>query len=92
MPSAARIQAFLDKPVMAAVFFLSGVIWDTLTLTRIDRLLDNLVLLFYLVVLGGLIVVSARTDLNASVAVTSGREGQPSWWSEPLELRRAFPA
>ena len=32
-----KIQSVLAKPFMPAVFFFSGVGYDTLTLTRIDR-------------------------------------------------------
>ena len=45
---------------MSAVFFVLGVPYDTLTLTRIDRLQDNLILLFYLVALGFLVVLTGR--------------------------------
>ncbi len=55
-----RVQSLLAKPFMPAVFFLSGVTYDTLTLTRIDRLQDNLILLLYLVALGFLIVLTGR--------------------------------
>lgn len=74
-----RIEAFLEKPIMAAVFFLGGVIWDTATLTRIDRVRDNLILLLYLLALGCLIVVSARADLRASLHPQVGTEGQLPW-------------
>lgn len=40
--------------------FAGGFLWDSLTLRRIDRLSDNLLLAFYLTALGVLIVVSAR--------------------------------
>ncbi len=36
-------------------FFFSGFTWDSMTLTRIDRLLDNLILLAYLILMGLLI-------------------------------------
>ena len=55
-----KIQSVLAKPFMPAVFFFSGVGYDTLTLTRIDRLQDNLILLLYLVTLGFLIVLTGR--------------------------------
>ena len=32
-----RVHSLLAKPFMPAVFFLSGVTYDTFTLTRIDR-------------------------------------------------------
>lgn len=59
-----KIQSALTKPFMPAVFFLSGVIYDTLTLTRIDRLLDNLVLMLYLALLGALIVLTGRLGIE----------------------------
>lgn len=59
-----RVQSLLAKPFMPAVFFLSGVTYDTLTLTRIDRLLDNLVLLLYLLLLGLLIVLTGRLGIE----------------------------
>jgi hypothetical protein len=37
--------------------FAGGILYDSLTLGRIDRLLDNLVLLAYLILLGGLITL-----------------------------------
>ena len=55
-----RVHSLLAKPFMPAVFFLSGVTYDTFTLTRIDRLQDNLILLLYLVLLGALIVLTGR--------------------------------
>jgi hypothetical protein len=59
-----RVQSLLAKPFMPAVFFLSGVTYDTFTLTRIDRLLDNLVLLLYLLLLGLLIVLTGRLGIE----------------------------
>ncbi len=60
MSPVAKLQSVLAKPFMPAVFFLSGVTYDTVTLTRIDRLQDNLILLLYLVLLGALIVLTGR--------------------------------
>lgn len=64
MLPAAKIRAALAKPFMPAVFFFSGVTYDTLTLSRIDRLLDNLILLLYLSLLGVLIVLTVRADMK----------------------------
>ena len=58
MSPLANVQSVLARPFMSAVFFVSGVLYDTLTLTRIDRLQDNLILLFYLVALGFLVVLT----------------------------------
>jgi hypothetical protein len=64
MSPLAKVQSILTKPFMPAVFFLSGVTYDTLTLTRIDRLQDNLLLLIYLLVLGVLIVLTGRLGIE----------------------------
>lgn len=58
------LRTVLAKPFMPAVFFLSGVTYDTLTLTRIDRLQDNLLLLIYLLLLGVLIVLTGRLGIE----------------------------
>lgn len=65
MSPLARVQSLLTKPFMPAVFFLSGVIYDTVTLTRIDRLQDNLILLLYLAMLGALIVLTGRVGMES---------------------------
>lgn len=59
-----KVQAILAKPFMPAVFFCSGVTYDSLTLTRIDRLQDNLLLLIYLLLLGVLIVLTGRLGIE----------------------------
>lgn len=56
----AKLRAALSKPFVPILSFFGGVAYDTLTLTRIDRLLDNLILLLYLAVLGLLIVFIGR--------------------------------
>ena len=61
---APRLRAALAKPFLPVVFFFGGVTYDTITLTRIDRLLDNVLLLLYLSVLGILIVVHARGSVG----------------------------
>jgi hypothetical protein len=60
----AKAQTLLAKPLMPALFFLSGVTYDTLTLTRIDRLQDNLLLQIYLLLLGVLIVLTGRLGVE----------------------------
>lgn len=50
----------------AAVCFFGGILYDSLTLGRIDRLADNLILLAYLSVLGGLIVLVGRLQTGQS--------------------------
>ena len=67
------LEAAKDKPwaqrtgqvyerYSAAAFFLGGVLWDTATLTRIDRLFDNVFLLTYIVLLGALITIAALVE------------------------------
>ncbi len=50
----------LSKPLAPVFFFFAGVTYDTLTLTRIDRFLDNLILLVDLALLGSLILLVLR--------------------------------
>ncbi|MGQ0811505.1 MAG: DUF2914 domain-containing protein [Nitrospiraceae bacterium] len=81
MLATARIQAAFAKPFMPAVFFFSGVGYDTLTLTRIDRLQDNLILLLYLALLGFLIILTGRLGLDRPSQVADGLgEGPTSHW------------
>jgi hypothetical protein len=63
MSPLATVQSIFARPFMSAVFFVLGVLYDTLTLTRIDRLQDNLILLFYLVALGFLVVLTGRHSM-----------------------------
>ena len=48
------------RPIRAGIFFLGGIVYSELRLTRIDRRLDNGILFFYLVALGGLLVADRR--------------------------------
>lgn len=64
MVSMERFQSVLGKPYLPPLFFFSGVTYDTLVLTRIDRLRDNLLLLLYLTLLGFLIVLTGRLGTN----------------------------
>lgn len=66
MVSMPRFQSVLGKPYLPPLFFLSGVTYDTVTLTRIDRLQDNLLLLLYLALLGFLIVLTGRLGTNGA--------------------------
>lgn len=59
-----KMQEVWTQPLTTAVFFFGGVAYDTLTLTRIDRLLDQLILLLYLSLLGALIVLTGRAQLG----------------------------
>jgi hypothetical protein len=82
----ARLRAALSKPFLPAVFFFSGVTFDSLTLSRIDSLLDNLFLLLYLSLLGALIILTARMDTRmGGGAPAAGLDGVPGLvaWAQP---------
>ena len=59
-----KLHSTILKPFLPALFFFAGVTYDTLTLTRIDRLFDNLILLLYLTLLGTLIILTGRFQLG----------------------------
>ena len=61
----ARLRSAFSNPLLPPVFFFAGVGYDTLTLSRIDRLQDNLILLLYLVLLGVLIILTGREEFQA---------------------------
>lgn len=50
------------EKIAAPTAFLGGVTYDSLTITRIDRLFENLIILLYLVLLGAAIVAYARME------------------------------
>ena len=87
MSPVAKLQSVLAKPFMPAVFFLSGVTYDTLTLTRIDRLQDNLILLLYLVLLGALIVLTGRLGVGP---VDTAESEQPAGLARLLVRTRPY--
>lgn len=58
-----RPRAAFTKLLPPVLFFFAGVTYDTVTLTRIDQLFDNLMLLFDLSLLGLLIVLTGRAAL-----------------------------
>ena len=73
-PLSTKLRAALAKPFLPVVCFFAGVTYDTVTLTRIDRLLDNLILLLYLVLLGSLIVLKGRADFGKAQFLQAGTE------------------
>ncbi len=54
--------------VVPPTLFFGGVTWDALTLQRIDALLDNLILGFYLVLLGGCVVLATLDHNDRPIA------------------------
>ena len=67
--TAQKLRIIVGKPLVPVFCFFAGVTYDSLTLTRIDRLLDNALLLTYLTVLGGLIVLTGRMTVFPETTV-----------------------
>lgn len=80
MLSFARLRVALAKPFLPVVFFFAGVAYDSVTLTRIDRLMDNLILLLYISLLGALIILTGRADLAKAgmPGVAAGASSAPA--------------
>jgi hypothetical protein len=80
-----RYERFL--PVFT---FSAGFIWDSLTLTRIDRLSDSLILLGYIIGLGIMIVVVLRRQWGASLPRWAGRLEPHFLWAIQFLLGGLF--
>ncbi len=59
-----RFQSGIFQPFLPAGFFIAGVTYDSLTLSRIDHLTDNLLFLLYLSLLGTLVIITGRFQLG----------------------------
>jgi hypothetical protein len=70
-----KLYARHEKYAAIALFVL-GFIWDSLTLRRVDSLLDNIILLGYLVLIGILIIFTLRRQ----------RGRVPAPWVQRLEV------
>src|SRR5438132_9909077 len=70
---AQTIRTAFHRPIIPVTFFFGGVTFDTFTLTRIDRLSDNLILLANLTLLGVLIVLMSRADIGSTTTETMPR-------------------
>ena len=58
----AKIAGLYEKheKYVAIAIFVIGFLWDSLTMTRVDNPIDNIILLFYLILIGTLIVFTLR--------------------------------
>lgn len=65
-----------------AAFFLGGTIWDAATVYRIDSLIDNGLVITYLVLLGALIPISALVE---SGRLTGARLEKARPWLVPIK-------
>src|SRR5438034_10668265 len=70
---AQTIRTAFHRLIIPVAFFFVGVAFDTFTLTRIDRLSDNLILLANLTLLGVLIVLMSRADRGSTTPETVPR-------------------
>ena len=50
------------KRWLPLISFFAGFSWDSITLNRIDRISDNLIMLLYIVLLGAVIMLSHLVD------------------------------
>jgi hypothetical protein len=57
-----RIRKFYEKHEKYAGLTIFGVgfIWDSFTMTRVDSMIDNIILLFYFVIIGAMIILTLR--------------------------------
>ncbi|MBN1567323.1 MAG: DUF2914 domain-containing protein [Acidobacteria bacterium] len=62
-----RISAlyYRNEKYSGIAIFCLGFLWDSLTLTRVDNLFDNLFLLFYLIIIGIMIIFTLRRQCGA---------------------------
>ena len=58
----AKIAELYEKheKYAALAIFVIGFLWDSLTMTRVDNPIDNIILLFYLILIGTMIVFTLR--------------------------------
>lgn len=86
----ARIRHSVDRhpKSIAASFFLGGFVWDYLTLTRVDAVFDNLLLLLYVLVVSvlGYYIMLGRSGAELPRWVKTGER-----WL-PLAMQFAFGA
>jgi hypothetical protein len=75
----ARIRAFYERneKYTGLAIFGTGFIWDSFTMTRVDSVIDNIILLFYLVIIGVMIFLTVRRQCGKS----------PAAWFQKLEPR-----
>ena len=69
-----------NERILGLVFFLSGILWDALTLRRIDNLVDNLILIGYLLLLTSILIVDIRFKRSDA---PSARLKQAGSWVRP---------
>ncbi len=91
-PVAQAVARAVAHPFAPAGFFFAGVTWDAVTLTEIDYWLDDVILLAYFVVVGALIVLTARAGHGPRHAGAVEALGQPTPGSWESRARPYYPA
>jgi hypothetical protein len=66
----ARIKEFYGRHRKYAgiTYFGVGFVWDSFTMTRVDSVIDNVILLFYLVIIGVMIFITLRRQCGKAPA------------------------
>jgi hypothetical protein len=74
-----KIAAFYHKheEYTGIAIFGIGFIWDSFTMTRVDNMIDNVILLFYLVIIAAMIILTLRRQCGAA----------PPKWIQKIESR-----
>ena len=78
-PQNSRIREFCEKHEKhtGLALFALGFIWDSLTMTRVDNMLDNVILLFYLAIIAAMIILTLRRQCGQT----------PPGWMQKFESR-----
>jgi hypothetical protein len=74
-----RVKAFYEKyeRYTGLAIFGVGFIWDSFTMTRVDSVIDNVILLFYLALIGAIIIITLRHQCGKT----------PAAWIRKIEPR-----
>ncbi len=88
---AQTIRTAFHRPIIPVAFFFGGVTFDAFTLTRIDRLSDNLILLADLTLLGVLIVLMRPADRGSNTTETADGHSIPARQPVQRICRLLFP-
>ena len=83
-----RIQSAYRKHerLVGFLFFAGGMLWDALTLRRIDNLVDNAILMGYLILLVSVVTLSIRsTSDRAPYARLAGIQHRIGPWLQPAK-------
>jgi len=74
-----RLRYFYEKHEKhtGIAIFAIGFVWDSLTMTRVDNVIDNIILLFYLAIIAAMIILNLRHQCGKV----------PSAWIRKLEPR-----